>query len=130
MGAKRRELEEYNREHPQRDLVANSRRLTNIGTFRAWVVAYLRQHPAIDDEGMTFLVRQLDPGSEGLPLQLYVFARETAWVAYEGIQADVFDHVLAMIPEFGLRVFQQPTGSDIRDLAGKGVGGEEVPKSS
>jgi miniconductance mechanosensitive channel len=125
MGAKRRELEEYNREHPQGGTVANSRRLTNIGTFRAWVVAYLRQHQAIDDEGMTFLVRQLDPGPEGLPLQVYVFARETAWVAYEGIQADIFDHVLAMVPEFGLRAFQNPAGLDIRDLAGKAAAPDE-----
>jgi len=123
MATKRRELEEYNRDHPQGDLVANSRRLTNLGTFRAWVVAYLRQHPASDDEGMTFLVRQLDPGPEGLPLQLYVFARETAWVAYEEIQADIFDHILAIMPEFGLRVFQSPSGSDFARLTGAGAGG-------
>ncbi len=66
---------------------------------------------------MTFLVRQLDPTPEGLPIQRYVFVADTRWDVYEGVQADVFDHLLAIVPEFGLRVFQQPTGTDVRRLA-------------
>ena len=93
------------------DLV-NIRRLTNIGTFRAYVVAYLRNHPMINQE-MTFLVRQLPPGEYGLPLEIYVFCKDKAWANYEAVQADIFDHLLAIIPEFDLRVFQRPSGSDL-----------------
>ncbi len=114
---KRRLLEEYNREVvTDSEIVANARRLTNVGTFRAYLVAYLRQHPMIYSEGMTFLIRQLEPGPEGLPIELYVFTRTTDWGEYEAIQADVFDHILAIVPEFGLRVFQKPTGSDLQRL--------------
>ncbi len=94
----------------------NARRLTNVGTFRAYVTAYLRNRPDIRDD-MTFLVRQLDPTPEGLPIQLYVFVADTRWDVYEGVQADVFDHLLAIVQEFGLRVFQQPSGTDLRRLA-------------
>lgn len=113
---KRAELEEHNRAQVPEgsDLVANARRLTNLGTFRAYVQAYLRQHPAIHTTGMTFLVRQLAPGPTGVPLEIYVFTKDTAWVTYEGIQADVFDHLLAILPEFDLRIFQEPTGHDLR----------------
>lgn len=112
---KREELETYNREklEGEPDLRANARRLTNLGTLREYVRAYLAQHPGIHQEGMTFLVRQLAPGPEGVPLEIYVFTRTTAWGEYEGIQADVFDHILAIVPEFGLRVFQNPTGHDL-----------------
>src|SRR5690606_38410698 len=85
--------------------------LTNVGTFRAYLVAYLRQHPKIHKE-MTFLVRQLPPTEVGLPLEVYVFANDTRWAFYEAIQADIFDHILAIAPEFGLRVFQSPSGHD------------------
>ena len=81
----------------------NQRRLTNIGTFRAYIVNYLRNRSDIN-ESMTFLVRQLPPGADGLPIEIYIFTKTTAWVAYESIQADIFDHLLAIIPEFGLRV--------------------------
>ncbi len=91
--------------------IVNGRRLTNIGTFRAYLVAYLRQHPKIN-KGMTFLVRQLAPTSKGLAIQIYVFSSDKVWANYEEIQADIFDHVLAAIPQFGLRVFQEPTGAD------------------
>ena len=91
----------------------NGRRLTNVGTFRAYVEAYLRAHPRIRED-MTFLVRQKPPGHHGLPIQIYVFTDTTVWTEYEGIQSDVFDHVLAALPEFGLRVFQDPTGLDWR----------------
>ena len=92
---------------------ANTRRITNIGTFRAYVEQYLRQHPQIHQD-MTQLVRQLSPTADGLPLQLYCFTNTTAWASYESIQSDIFDHLLAILPEFGLRVFQHPSGADLR----------------
>lgn len=95
------------------------RGLTNIGTFRAYVLAYLRAHPGVHQE-MTLLVRQLSPGSDGLPLEIYCFAKNTQWVAYEDLQADLFDHFFAIAPEFGLSIFQHPAGSDFAALAGKG----------
>ena len=93
----------------------NLSRLTNVGTFRAYVVSYLRSRTDIK-ESMTFLVRQLPPGADGLPIEIYIFANTTEWVAYEGIQGDIFDHLLAIIPEFGLRVYQKPSGMDVRAL--------------
>ena len=97
-------------------VLANARQLTNIGTFRAYTVSYLRSHPMIH-LGMTFLVRQLQPTENGLPLEIYIFTRTTNWNEYEDIQADIFDHLLAVLPEFGLRVFQRPTGGDFSQLA-------------
>ena len=94
---------------------ANTRRVTNIGTFRAYVEHYLRQHPGIHQE-MTQLVRQLHPTADGLPLELYCFTNTIAWARYEAIQSDIFDHLLAILPEFGLRVFQHPSGADMREL--------------
>ena len=91
----------------------NVRRLTNIGTFRAYIQIYLRNHPKIHKE-MVQMVRQLPPGEHGLRLEIYVFTNDTAWTNYESIQSDIFDHILAVVPEFGLRVFQKPTGYDIR----------------
>lgn len=90
----------------------NTRRLSNLGCFRAYVTAYLRAHPRID-ERKTLMARQLEPTASGLPLEVYCFTDTTLWVEYEGIQADVFDHLLAILPEFGLRVAQQPGGADI-----------------
>ena len=90
--------------------------MTNLGTFRAYVEAYLRARADIRDD-MTFLIRQLDPTPEGLPLEVYVFVADTRWPVYEAVQADVFDHLLAIVNEFGLRVFQQPSGRDLRELA-------------
>ena len=112
---KKAELEEYNKSVTDGDpnLVANARRLTNIGTFRMYVVQYLKANPKIHDN-MTFLIRQLSPTANGLPLEIYVFSNDVNWVAYEGIQSDIFDHLLAIVPEFGLRVFQQPTGQDFQ----------------
>ncbi len=89
----------------------NWRRMTNIGTLRAYIVNYLRNHPKID-QSRTLLVRQLAPTPHGLPIELYVFCNDTRWVAYEGVQADIFDHIIALLPEFGLRLFQHPTGAD------------------
>jgi miniconductance mechanosensitive channel len=93
----------------------NLRRLSNIGTFRAYLVAYLEAHPQISNE-LTFLVRQLPSTSEGVPLQIYVFSINKIWAEYEAIQSDIFDHIMAIIPEFGLRIFQKPTGSDLQKL--------------
>lgn len=90
----------------------NTRRLTNLGSFRAYVTAYLKANPLIAPD-KTLMVRQLAPGPTGLPLEVYCFADTTAWGDYEGIQADLFDHLLAILPEFGLRLFQQPTGLDL-----------------
>ncbi|MDP1641473.1 MAG: mechanosensitive ion channel [Phenylobacterium sp.] len=93
----------------------NTRRLTNIGTFRAYVLAYLKVHPGIAKE-KTLLVRQRDPTPEGLPLEIYAFTNTVQWEAYEAIQSDIFDHVLSILPEFDLRLFQAPTGRDMRGL--------------
>lgn len=97
----------------------NARRMTNLGTFRVYVERYLRQHSGIHQH-MTLLVRQLQPGADGLPLEIYCFTNTTIWVAYEGIQADIFDHLLAILPAFGLRVFQNPSGIDFQSLRGSG----------
>jgi miniconductance mechanosensitive channel len=94
-------------------LPANQRRLTNIGTFRAYVEAYLRAHPGINQE-MILMVRTLEPTPEGAPLELYCFTSSTAWIDHEKTQADIFDHLLAILPEFGLALYQSPTGSDMR----------------
>ncbi len=120
---KKRELDEYNRNlNITDDTVTNARKLTNVGTFRAYVLNYLKNHPKLHQE-MTLLVRQLQPTPEGLPLEIYVFTNDTEWAAYEGIQADIFDHILAIVPEFGLRVFQKPSGRDMRMLLeGAGAG--------
>jgi miniconductance mechanosensitive channel len=96
--------------------LVNGRRLTNIGIFRAYVEAYLRQHPQISNQ-MTFLVRQLSPRENGLPIEIYVFCKETNWNIYEAVQADIFDHILAVVPEFDLRVFQEPSGTDFQKLS-------------
>jgi len=113
---KRAELDTFNRaERADMASLVNGRRMTNVGTFRAYVKAYLQNHPAINLD-MTFLVRQLPPAENGLPLEIYVFCKDKVWANYEAIQADIFDHVLAVIPEFDLRVFQNPTGADFRVL--------------
>lgn len=90
----------------------NARRLTNIGTLRAYILAYLEWHPRID-ESFTLLVRQLASSPQGLPLELYCFTRTTVWREYEGIQSDIFDHMIAILPEFGLQLFQEPSGLDL-----------------
>lgn len=92
---------------------ANARRVTNIGTFRAYVVAYLRARTDIAD-GMTLIVRQLAPTPQGLPLEIYCFTGTTAWSDYEDIQSDIFDHLLAILPAFHLRPFQEPSGRDLQ----------------
>ncbi len=98
-----------------RSIPANERRLTNVGTFRAYMVAYLRQHPEIN-QGMMLMIRHLEPTGRGLPIEVYCFSANQEWVAYEGIQSDIFDHFLAIAPEFGLRIFQEPSGHDLQAL--------------
>ncbi|MHC4951578.1 MAG: mechanosensitive ion channel family protein [Planctomycetota bacterium] len=111
---KQSEIDEYNAaSNVDNTELVNGRRMTNIGTFRAYVIAYLKHHPKIN-QNMTFLVRQLQPTEYGLPIEIYVFSSDQVWANYEAIQADIFDHILAVIPEFGLRVFQNPTGSDFK----------------
>lgn len=114
---KQKELDDYNKEHNVSDAsLVNGRRLTNLGTFRAYIVAYLKAHPLIHQK-MTFLVRQLAPTTEGVPIEMYVFSADKNWVNYEGIQSDLFDHILAVVPEFDLKVFQKPTGADLQALS-------------
>ena len=109
-------VEQFNREMSiDMENLVNGRRMSNIGTFRAYVQAYLQNHPAIDKD-MTFLVRQLPPSENGLPIEIYVFSKDQVWANYEAIQADIFDHILAVIPEFDLRVYQNPTGADFQGL--------------
>ena len=112
-------VEEYNKEHDiDNSVLVNGRRQTNLGVFRAYLTNYLRSLPTVNQD-MTCMVRQLQPTETGIPLELYFFSANKVWVAYEGIQADVFDHVLAIIPEFGLRVFQNPSGEDLRRIGVK-----------
>ena len=117
---KRKELEEFNRKHEvDESVMANGRRMTNVGTFRIYLVAYLRNHPKIHQD-MTFLVRQLQPTEKGLPIEIYVFSNDQAWANYEAIQADIFDHIFAALPEFGLRPFQNPSSHDVASV-GEGL---------
>jgi miniconductance mechanosensitive channel len=111
---KRRELAAWNAAHPATsESPVNARRLTNIGLLRAYAVAYMKQHPHLKDAGFTLMVRQLAPTPQGLPLELYCFTDTTVWTEYEAIQSDVFDHMLAIVPEFDLRIFQEPSGLDL-----------------
>ena len=110
------EIEQYNKKNNIDDsIVVNGRRMTNLGTFRFYVEEYLKNHPKIHNN-MTFLVRHLQPTEKGIPLEIYVFSNDQAWANYESIQADIFDHILAVIPEFELSVFQNPTGEDFQKI--------------
>ncbi|WP_245892983.1 mechanosensitive ion channel family protein [Devosia naphthalenivorans] len=99
---------------------ANTRRATNLGTFRAYIQNYLKGHPGVHQR-MTLMVRQMPPSPQGLPLEIYCFTNTVAWVEYEGIQADIFDHLYAILPEFGLRAFQAPAGADFRSRSDSGA---------
>ena len=94
---------------------ANGRRLTNIGTFRAYVLAYLKHHPNIN-QNLTILARQLAPTESGLPIEVYAFSADKNWANYEAIQADIFDHLFAVVSEFDLKLFQKPSGTDLRQI--------------
>lgn len=114
---KREEIKNHN-EKLNMDLtrIINGRRLTNIGTFRAYLKAYLKNREDIHTK-LTFLVRHLEPGATGLPIEIYVFANTTEWVSYEDVQAEIFDHILAVLPEFELKPFQHPTSNDFKNIA-------------
>ncbi len=115
--SKRKEIAQYNEEHNiDTSELINGRNLTNVGTFRAYVAAYLHYHPKVN-QNMTFLIRHLPPGEYGLPIEIYVFSNDQVWANYEAIQADIFDHVMAVVPLFDLRLFQNPSGGDFRTLA-------------
>ncbi len=116
IAAKEKELNDYNATlGAEFEDAVNQRRLTNVGTFRAYAFNYLKNHPRIH-KSMTLMVRQLAPGPEGLPLEIYCFTNTTVWTEYEDIQADIFDHLLAVVSEFGLRLYQKPAGSDLAGL--------------
>ncbi|MDE0489366.1 MAG: mechanosensitive ion channel [Gammaproteobacteria bacterium] len=113
---KHREMSDYNRRIGAEELAVNLRRLTNVGTFRAYLFNYIKNHPKVHADRTT-LVRQLQPGPDGLPIEIYCFAATTDWQAYEDLQSDLFDHFLAVAPEFGLNVFQRASGRDLRESA-------------
>ncbi|MDN4608427.1 mechanosensitive ion channel family protein [Sporosarcina highlanderae] len=111
------EIEKYNRVNQvDRSNIVNGRALTNIGVFRAYINEYIKRHPGIHQE-KTLMVRQLAPAEHGLPIEVYAFANSVKWTVYETVQADIFDHLFAVADEFGLRIFQNPTGSDIKALS-------------
>jgi len=109
------EISEWNQAIGPEAAAADLRGLTNIGAFRAYVESYLRGHPEVHKDYL-LLVRYMQPGPEGLPLEVYCFTTTVIFGEYEVIQSDIFDHLYAVLPEFGLRLFQLPTGSDMRDL--------------
>lgn len=115
--ARHQEIDEWNQQLDAPESVLNHRRMTNIGTFRAYLNEYLRHHPRIRKD-MTLMVRQLAPDDHGLPIEIYAFTNTVVWLEYESIQADIFDHIFAVVEEFGLRIHQSPTGNDIRALSG------------
>jgi len=120
LNKKREEIKKANEERgTDLTILGNGRRITNAGTFRAYCIAYLKAHPQIHQE-MTFLVRQLAPTESGLPLEIYVFSKDQVWANYEAIQADIFDHMMSVIGEFDLRIFQKPSGRDFQGLLGRG----------
>ena len=111
-----KKLVEYNTsKNIDNSVLVNGRRQTNIGVFRAYLRGYLSNHPNVN-EGMTFLIRQLQPTEKGIAIEIYVFSKIQEWAKYEDLQSDIFDHVLAVVPEFDLRVFQNPTGDDFQKL--------------
>ncbi len=114
-----REIEEYNKEHNIDDsVIVNGRRLTNLGIFRQYLDHYCRTNPRVNTN-LTFLIRHLQPTDAGIPIEVYIFSADNRWAKYEELQADIFDHILAVIPEFELTVFQAPSGKDIRTLSTK-----------
>lgn len=115
--SRHQEIDEWNKQLDPPESALNHRRMTNIGTFRAYLNEYLRHHPRIRKD-MTLMVRQLAPDDHGLPIEIYAFTNTVVWLEYESIQADIFDHIFAVVEEFGLRIHQTPTGSDIRALSG------------
>jgi len=116
--SKTKELNEYNSKlNGDNSVEFNGRKLTNIGVFRKYIELYLRDNEAIN-KNMTLLIRQLSPTPEGIPMEIYTFSKIKAWVDFEAVQSDIFDHLLAVIPEFELSVFQNPTGDDFHKMLG------------
>ncbi|MBE0637230.1 MAG: mechanosensitive ion channel [Bacteroidales bacterium] len=110
------EIKQYNEELKiDNEILVNGRRQTNLGVFRNYLSNYLRSHPRVNTD-MTFLIRHLQPGETGIPIEIYVFSKDQDWAVYESIQADIFDHILAVIPEFELKVFQNPSGADFKAI--------------
>lgn len=111
---KEQDIQAFNQELPQENTdPVNERRLTNIGTFRAYADAYIKQKQGVHPD-MIMMVRMMEPSAEGIPIEVYCFSQDTAWVNYERLQGDIFDHLLAILPEMGLRLYQAPAGSDFR----------------
>ena len=108
-----REFNEAN--HIDNPSYLNGRHLTNLGTFRAYLQQYLENNRHIRKD-MTLMVRQLDAGDKGIPLEIYCFTNTVVWAEYEGIQADIFDHIFAVAGEFGLRIYQAPSGYDLQGM--------------
>ena len=113
---KTKDIKEHNKFNRGEDSLLNGRALTNIGTYRKYISSYLKNNSNIHKD-MTFLVRQLSPGSDGLPIEIYVFSNNVNWIEYEGIQSDIFDHLIASIKEFDLVLFQNPTGNDFKKIS-------------
>jgi miniconductance mechanosensitive channel len=112
-----KEIEEFNQKKGfDTTMPVNGRRMTNIGVFRRYVEFYLKSNPKVNTKAI-HMVRHLQPTERGIPIEVYCFSIEKAWVNYEGVQADIFDHILAVVPQFDLRVFQNPTGDDFQKLA-------------
>ena len=119
LAEKQSDIDEWNNNLPAeaRNNPINARALTNLGTFRAYIREYVKNHPKIDDQ-QTLLIRQLQPTEYGIPIELYIFTNDNRWIEYESIQSDIFDHLLSILPEFNLRAFQRPS-----DYAVAGAGG-------
>lgn len=116
---KKLEIDKYNKEHNiDTSSIVNGRHLTNIGTFRAYIGNYLKNHPRIN-KNMIHMTRQLQPTEKGVPIEIYAFTDTVVWLEYEAIQSDIFDHILSIIPEFELRIYQSPTGHDLKKLGNK-----------
>ena len=106
MKGKIKNIQEHNSSLSNENKEAEERRLTNLGTLRAYLVNYLKNHEGLNTDDMTLIVRQLSPTSEGVPLEIYTFTKTIDWVEYENVQSDIFDHIFAVLPKFGLRAFQ------------------------
>lgn len=114
--SREKEIEEFNKSHNvDGSIPVNGRRMTNLGVFRKYLESYLKNHPRVNNN-MTFLIRHLQPSEKGLPIEIYIFSNQKDWAVYESIQADIFDHIIAAIPHFELRVFQNPSGEDFKNL--------------
>ena len=113
---RQKEIEDYNRMHDvDESLPVNGRRMTNLGVFRKYLENYISNHPKINKK-MTLIIRHLTPNEKGIPIQIYAFSKDVEWAKFEGVQADIFDHIFAIVPLFELRIFQNPSGDDLKDL--------------